>query len=155
MIFFSNLNFLNFLSLLIPLFNYVKNNPKDNSYQTITIIAEISFMPSKQQQHCGSSSSIPLMVEKVKQEKNLLNCCCFKGFMKHKYLLCICITMILISLAVIAVISMTIMVLISMVYGNKQEEISQLMKIKISNRLLSNAEILEVIHSEKKLQIVS
>jgi hypothetical protein len=53
--------------------------------------------------------------------------------------------MILISSTII---SMAIITLILMAYGNKQQ-------IKTSSRLLSNGEISEVISLEKKLQIVS
>jgi flagellar basal body-associated protein FliL len=67
---------------------------------------------------------------------------------KKKCLLCICITMILISLAVATVISMAIMALILMAYRNKQEEICQPMQVKTSSRLLSNGEISEVIPPE-------
>jgi hypothetical protein len=63
--------------------------------------------------------------------------------------------MILISLAVVTIISTTVMALILMAYGNKQEEICQPMQMKTSNRLLSNGEISEVTPPEKKLQIVS
>jgi hypothetical protein len=49
--------------------------------------------------------------------------CYFEGFIKHKYLLCTWITMILIFLVVVTFISMAIMALISIIYGNKQEEI--------------------------------
>jgi hypothetical protein len=63
--------------------------------------------------------------------------------------------MILISLAAATIITMTVMTLILMTYGNKQEEICQPMQIKTSNRLLSNGEISEVVSPEKKLQIVS
>jgi hypothetical protein len=59
--------------------------------------------------------------------------------------------MILISLSVATVISMAIMALILMAYGNKQEEFVNLCKWK----LVIDGEILEVIPPEKKLQIVS
>jgi hypothetical protein len=49
--------------------------------------------------------------------------------------------MILISLTVATMISMVVMTLILMAYGNKQEEICQPMQIKTSNKLLSNEEI--------------
>jgi hypothetical protein len=62
--------------------------------------------------------------------------------------------MILLSLTIATIISMSVMVLILMDYGNKQEEIFKPMQIKTS-RLLSNGEISEVIPPEKKLQIIS
>jgi hypothetical protein len=93
--------------------------------------------------------------EEMSEYKKKHCCCCFEGFLKHKYLLCTCITMILISLAVATTISMPVMALIQMAYGNKQEEICQPMQMKTSNKLLSNGEISEVVPPEKKLQIVS
>jgi hypothetical protein len=57
--------------------------------------------------------------------------------------------MILILLAVATIISMAVMTLILMAYGNKQEEICQLMQMKTSSGLLSNGEILEVVRNYK------
>jgi hypothetical protein len=62
--------------------------------------------------------------------------------------------MILISLAITTTISIAVMVLKLITYGNKQKEICQPMQMKISSRLLSNGEILEVLPPEKKLQIL-
>jgi hypothetical protein len=57
----------------------------------------------------------------------------------------------LILLAVATTISMAVMALILMAYGNKQEEICQPMQMKTSSRLFSNGEISEVLPPEKKL----
>jgi hypothetical protein len=78
--------------------------------------------------------------EELAEYKKKHCCCCFEGFINHKCLLCTCITMILISLAVATVISMAMMALLLIVRGN---------------RLLSNGEISEVVPPEKKLQIIS
>jgi hypothetical protein len=57
--------------------------------------------------------------------------------------------MILISLAVVTIISMAVMALILMVYGNKQEEIYQPIQIKTNNKLLSNEKISKIIPPKK------
>jgi hypothetical protein len=63
---------------------------------------------------------------------------------------------ILILLAVTTTISMAVMALILMAYGNKQEEICQPMEMKNSDKLLSNGLFSpKVVPPEKKLQIVS
>jgi excinuclease UvrABC ATPase subunit len=100
----------------------------------------------------NTSTKVSEKEEEEMSEYKKEHCCfCFEGFLKHKCLFCTCITMILISLAVATTISMAVMALILMAYGNKQEEICQPMQMKISNRLLSNGEILEVVPPEKKL----
>jgi hypothetical protein len=43
-------------------------------------------------------------------------CCCFESFIKNKCLLCVCIAMIFIYLAVVTVIPMAIMVIILMAW---------------------------------------
>jgi hypothetical protein len=92
--------------------------------------------------------------EEMSEYKKKYCCYCFEGFIKHRRLLCTCITMTLISLAVATVTSMAIVELILMAYGNKQKKICQTMQIKTSSRLLSNVEISKIVLPEKKLEIV-
>jgi hypothetical protein len=49
--------------------------------------------------------------------------CCFEGFLRHKCLLCWCISSIIISLAIATVISIALMTIILMSFGNKEKEI--------------------------------
>jgi hypothetical protein len=103
-------------------------------------------------------------IEKINKEEELKRLekeednkfpCCFEGFMKHKCLLCWCISSIIISLAIATVISIALMAIILMSFGNKEEEICYPIQKKTSSRLLRNQEETNITGSEKTLQIIS
>jgi hypothetical protein len=79
--------------------------------------------------------------EKMAEYKKKHCCYCFESFIKNKCLLCTYITMILISLTITTIISMAVMALILMAYGNKQEEICQPIQMKMENYSPSRKEV--------------
>jgi hypothetical protein len=62
-------------------------------------------------------------LKRVEKEEDNKFPCCFEGFLRHKCLLCWCISSITISLAIATVISIALMAIILMSFGNKEEEI--------------------------------
>jgi hypothetical protein len=90
-------------------------------------------------------------LKKLGKEEDNKFPCCFEGFLKHKCLLCWCISSIIISLTIATVISITLMAIILMSFGNKEEEIYHLIQKKTSSRLLKNQEKSNVISLKKIL----
>jgi hypothetical protein len=78
-----------------------------------------------------------------KLEREEQNKCpiCFEGFLRYKCLLYWCISSIVISLIVATVISIALMVIILLSWGNKEEEICSPIPMNTSSRRLSNQEI--------------
>jgi hypothetical protein len=84
-------------------------------------------------------------IEKINKEEELKRLekeednkfpCCFEGFIRHTCLLCWCISSIIISLAIATVISIALMAIILMSFGNKEEEICYPIQKKTSSRRL-------------------
>jgi hypothetical protein len=132
-----------------------KKSQKENRFKSLFNIVNRLIASTKVSKKEEEIKKLDQGLQKEEEEmaeyKKKYCYCCFEGFIKHKCILCTCITMILISLAVSTIISMAIMVLLLMAYRNKQEEICQPMQMKTSSRLLSNGGISEVIPPEKKL----
>jgi flagellar basal body-associated protein FliL len=94
-------------------------------------------------------------LKRLEKEENNKFLCCFEGFMRHKCLLCWCISSIIISLAIAMVISIVLMAIILMSFGNKEEEKCYPIQKKTSSRLLRKQEETNITGSEKTLQIIS
>jgi flagellar basal body-associated protein FliL len=71
--------------------------------------------------------------------------------MRHKCLLCWCISSIIISLVIATVISIALMAILLMSFGNKEEEICYPIQKKSSSRLLKKEEEANITSSEKTL----
>jgi hypothetical protein len=104
-----------------------KKSQEENRFKSLFNIINrlnVSTKVSKKEEEMKKlDEEIQKEEEEMAEYKKKHNCCCFEGFIKHKCLLCTCITIFLISLAITTIISMIIMALILMAYGNKQEEI--------------------------------
>jgi hypothetical protein len=70
-------------------------------------------------------------LKRLEKEEDNKFPCCFEGFLRHKCLLCWCISSIIISLAIATVISIALMVIILMSFGNKEEDICNPIQKKI------------------------
>jgi hypothetical protein len=114
----------------------------EQSYELYLVIVNTSIKVSKKEEEVKNLDKKKKKWQNVRKKIVV----CFDGFINHKCLLCIYIAMIFIFLAVVTIIS--IMILILMAYGNRQEEICQ---IRTSNRLLSNGEISEIIPPKKEI----
>jgi hypothetical protein len=94
-------------------------------------------------------------LKRLEKEKDNKFPCYFEGFMRHKCLLCWCISSIIISLVIATVISIALMAIILMSFENKKEEICYPIQKKTSSRLLRNQEETNITGSEKTLQTIS
>jgi hypothetical protein len=84
-------------------------------------------------------------IEKINKEEEELK----------RLALCWCISSIIISLVIATVISIALMAIILMSFGNKEEEIFYPIQKKTSSRLLRNQKETNITGSEKTLQIIS
>jgi hypothetical protein len=139
------------------IFGLKRNDKKAKSFELL-VKASVKMLEG------DSLSKIEGEIEKINKEEELKRLekaednkfpCCFEGFMRHKCLLCWCISSIIISLAIATVISIALMAIILMSFGNKEEEICYPIQKKTSSRLLRNQEETNVIGFEKTLQIIS
>jgi hypothetical protein len=61
-------------------------------------------------------------LKKLEKEEDNKFACCFEGFFSHKCLFCWCVSSIPILLSIATVISIALMAIILMSFGNKEEE---------------------------------
>jgi hypothetical protein len=93
-------------------------------------------------------------LKKLEKEEDNKFPCCLEEFFNHKCLFCWCVFSIPILLTIATVISITLMAIILISWGNKEEIYYPIQK-KSLFRLLKNQEESNITNSGKTLQIIS